>query len=76
MDPLTLGELRALQAMARYETSKEAAAAIGVTEQTLRNMVSRGFKKLEVNNRTAAYRKLGWLRPPRVLRLPKRKTVE
>lgn len=73
MQPLTLGELRALQALARYETSREAAAAIGVTEQTLRNMVSRGFRKLEVTNRTAAYRRLGWLRPPRVLELPKHK---
>lgn len=71
MDPLTPGELRALQALARYETTKEAAAAIGITDRTLRNLISRGFKKLQVTNRTSAYRRLGWLRPPKVISLKK-----
>src|SRR3990167_7395362 len=67
VQPLTPGELRALQALARHENTKEAAAAIGITDRTLRNLISRGFKKLEVTNRTAAYRRLGWLRPPQVI---------
>jgi DNA-binding CsgD family transcriptional regulator len=67
--PLTQGELRALQASARYETTREAAAAIGITEGTMRNLMSRAFRKLEVPSRTAAYRRMGWLRPPTVLKL-------
>lgn len=73
MKPLTRGEMRALQALARASTSKEAAALLGTTEQTLRNLLARGFKKLGVNNRTAAFVRLGWLRPPPIMPLdPKR----
>lgn len=42
---------------------------LGTTEQTLRNLLARGFKKLEVNNRTAAFRRLGWLRAPALIPL-------
>lgn len=69
MKPLTRGELRALQALARASTSKEAAIMLGTTEQTLRNLATRGFKKLEVNNKVAAFRRLGWLRAPIVIPL-------
>lgn len=67
MKPLTRGELRALQALARASTAKEAAAMLGTTEQTLRNMTARGYKKLEVNNAVAAFRRLGWLRAPTII---------
>lgn len=73
MEPLTPGELRALQALARHENTKEAASTLGIEETTLRNLVSRGFKKLEVTNRTSAYRRLGWLRPPQIIELRKHK---
>jgi len=67
--PLTRGELRALQALARASTAKEAAATLGTSEQTLRNMTARGYRKLEVNNAIAAFRRLGWLRAPAVISL-------
>lgn len=72
MHALTRGEMRALQALARASTAKEAAMMLGTTEQTLRNLLARGFKKLEVNNRTAAFRRLGWLRAPALIPLDPR----
>lgn len=42
---------------------------LGTTEQTLRNLLARANKKLGVNNRTAAFRRLGWLRPPPIIPL-------
>lgn len=69
MEPLTRGELRALQATARFETSKEAAAVLGITEPTLRNVLAHAFRKLGVHNKTSAFRRMGWLRPPRLIEL-------
>lgn len=63
MDPLTLAELRTLQAMANHESTREAAASLNISEQTMRNEASHAFKKLGVRNRTSAFRRLGWLRP-------------
>lgn len=63
MQPLTLAELRTLQAMANHENTREAAASLNITEQTMRNEASHAFKKLGVRNRTSAFRRLGWLRP-------------
>lgn len=67
MEPLTTAELRALHALARYETATEAARAAGLSPQTLRNQAAAAYKKLGVNGRTEAFRKIGWLRPPRFM---------
>ena len=66
MTPLTLAELRTLQAMAGAGSSKEAASNLGISEQTLRNEAAHAYRKLGVSNRTAAFRRLGWLKPPRI----------
>lgn len=63
MEPLTLAELRTLQALANHETSRDAAHSLSISEQTIRNEASAAFRKLGVRNRTAAFRRLGWLRP-------------
>lgn len=62
-EPLTLAELRALQALAHHETTRDAASSLSITEQTVRNEASHAFRKLGVRNRTSAFRRLGWLRP-------------
>lgn len=67
MEPLTTAELRALHALARYETATEAARAAGLSPQTLRNQAAMAFKKLGVHGRVEAFRKIGWLRPPRFM---------
>ena len=67
MEPLTTAELRALYALARYETATEAARAAGLSPQTLRNQAYHAYKKLGVNGRVEAFRKIGWLRPPRFM---------
>ena len=67
MEPLTTAELRALHALARYETATEAAKAAGLSPQTLRNQAAMAFKKLGVHGRVEAFRKIGWLRPPRFM---------
>lgn len=67
MEPLTTAELRALHALARYETATEAARAAGLSPQTLRNQAAQAYRKLGVNGRVEAFRKVGWLRPPRFM---------
>lgn len=67
MEPLTTAELRALHALARYETATEAARAAGLSPQTLRNQAAMAYRKLGVNGRVEAFRKIGWLRPPRFM---------
>lgn len=67
MEPLTTAELRALHALARYETATEAARAAGLSPQTLRNQAASAYRKLGVNGRVEAFRKVGWLRPPRFM---------
>lgn len=67
MEPLTTAELRALHALARYEYATDAAKAAGISPQTLRNQAGMAYKKLGVNGRTEAFRKIGWLRPPRFM---------
>lgn len=67
MEPLTTAELRALHALARYETATEAAKAAGLSPQTLRNQAGQAYRKLGVNGRVEAFRKIGWLRPPRFM---------
>lgn len=69
MYPLTLAEFRTLRAMARHESSREAARSLSISEQTLRNEATSAYRKLGVKNRTSAFRRLGWLRPPRSNRL-------
>lgn len=66
-EPLTTAELRALHALARYETATEAAKAAGLSPQTLRNEAYMAYKKLGVHGRVEAFRKVGWLRPPRFM---------
>lgn len=68
MYPLTFAELRSLHAMAKHATTREAARSLDITEQTLRNEATSAYRKLGVGNKTAAFRKLGWLRPPRMSR--------
>jgi DNA-binding CsgD family transcriptional regulator len=67
MEPLTTAELRALHALARFETATEAARAAGLSAQTLRNQAYSAYQKLGVNGKTEAFRKIGWLRPPRFM---------
>jgi DNA-binding CsgD family transcriptional regulator len=67
MEPLTTAELRALHALARFETATEAAEFTGLSPQTIRNQAGMAYKKLGVEGQTAAFRKLGWLRPPRFM---------
>lgn len=67
MEPLTTAELRALYALARYETATEAAQATGLSPQTLRNQAGKAYAKLGVNGKVEAFRKIGWLRPPRFM---------
>jgi DNA-binding CsgD family transcriptional regulator len=70
MEPLTPSELRALYILARFETAVEAAEFTHLSPQTIRNQSYRAFKKLGVNGRLEAFRKLGWLRPPRFMPNP------
>jgi DNA-binding CsgD family transcriptional regulator len=70
MEPLTPSELRALYILARFETAVEAAEFTHLSPQTIRNQSYRAFKKLGVNGRLEAFRKLGWLRPPRFMPSP------
>lgn len=67
MEPLTNAELRALHALARHEYATDAAKSLGVTPQTLRNQVWRAYKKLGVTGQKEAFRRIGWLRPPRFM---------
>lgn len=64
LNALTPAELRALEALARYEDAHEASVAIGLSVQTLRNETQSAYRKLKVRNKTSAFRTLGWLRPP------------
>ena len=66
-EPLTTAELRALHSLARYETATEAAKAAGLSPQTLRNQAAMAYKKLGVNGRVEAFRRVGWLRFPRFM---------
>lgn len=61
--PLTPAELRALQALARYETANRASLVLGLSPQTIRNEAQSAYRKLSVRNRTAAFTALGWLQP-------------
>lgn len=63
ISPLSKAEFTSLRAVAFYERANEAAAARGVSTQTLKNELSSAYRKLGVRSRTGAFRKLGWLRP-------------
>lgn len=67
MEPLSTAELRALYALARFETAGEAAEFAGLSPQTLRNQAAKAYRKLGVNGKVEAFRKIGWLRPPRFM---------
>ncbi len=54
MTPLTQKELDILSQMADGKMNKEIARALDISESTVKNYVSRIFRKLEVNTRTAA----------------------
>lgn len=62
--PLTQAELRALEALARYETAHEASLILGIATQTLRNEAQNAYKKLGVRSKVQAFRQLGWLQAP------------
>ena len=66
MDTATLSkaEILSLEAVARNDSSTDAAAHRGISEQTLKNELSSAYRKLGVRSRTGAFQKLGWLRPP------------
>lgn len=68
--PLTPAELRALQALARYETANAASLVLGLSTQTIRNEAQSAYRKLGVRNKTAAFRRLGWLRSPELAYAP------
>jgi DNA-binding NarL/FixJ family response regulator len=51
---LTLREKEILRLMARGYMNKQIAVGIGITEQTIKNDVSRILKKLDTVNRTGA----------------------
>lgn len=70
MEPLTPAELRTLYLLARFETAVEAAEFAGLSPQTIRNQLHHAFEKLGVDGRLAAFRKLGWLRPPQFMPSP------
>lgn len=70
MEPLSPSELRALYLLARFETATEAAEYAHLSPQTIRNQLHRAFQKLGVEGRLEAFRKLGWLRPPRFMPTP------
>lgn len=60
---LSTAEIRSLLAIAENDNSTAAAAACGVSPQTLKNELSTAYRKLGVRSRTGAFRELGWLRP-------------
>lgn len=61
---LSPAEIRSLRAVARYDSTAEAAARLEVSEQTVKNELSAAYRKLRVRNRVGAFNRLGWLRVP------------
>ena len=62
--PLSPAELRSLRAIARYDSTRDAASQLSISEQTLKNELSAAYRKLDVRSRTGAFNRLGWLRVP------------
>lgn len=62
--PLSDRELDAFEALARHGHHKDAAAAMGVRPQTVRNYLRRGYAKLGVETAIEAFVALGWLQVP------------
>lgn len=54
---VTPAEQAALDAVARYETTKEAAAALGKSQHTIERQLESARKRLGVTTTIAAYRK-------------------
>jgi DNA-binding CsgD family transcriptional regulator len=57
-------ELEALRIYATGATQKEVAHAMAVPIHTVKSLMANVFCRLEVDNRVAAFVKLGWLKVP------------
>jgi DNA-binding NarL/FixJ family response regulator len=57
-------ELETLATLADGKTAKEAAHVLEITEQTVRNVLSEAYRKLEVHSLVGAYHVLGWISIP------------
>lgn len=62
--PLSPQEIESLAAYARHGTQKEAAAQMGLQEQTIKNHLTKAYRKLGTSGSTETFRHLGWLRVP------------
>jgi DNA-binding CsgD family transcriptional regulator len=56
--------MQTLAALARHDNTAGAARYRRISEQTVKNELTSAYRKLGVRSRTAAFRRLGWLRAP------------
>jgi DNA-binding CsgD family transcriptional regulator len=71
LSPLTQKEIDILSQMAEGKMNKEIANSFSISESTVKNHISRIFKKLDVNTRTAAVMQAishGWLKKDTIIK--------
>lgn len=61
---LTPRELELLALMGWGKTMDEAATELGISRQTVKNLLGKAYAKLGARGRADAWRHLGWLRVP------------
>lgn len=67
---LTLREWAILRAKATGAVEQAISADLGLSVQTVKNHLSRIYRKLDVTNAIEAFGSVGWLHVPAVQRLP------
>lgn len=60
---LSRRQYEALMAVATRGNRRQAARSMGISEQTLKNLLSQAYRRLGVGSGLAAFRALGWLVP-------------
>lgn len=60
---LTSRDIEVLRALADGDTAENAARDLGIAHKTLKNHLTRVYRRLGVQSLVAAYRRLGWLVP-------------
>ena len=61
---LTRGERQLLVKMANGKTIAEAAAEVGIKQQSAKNKLMYAYQRLNADIKTQAFLALGWLTPP------------